>query len=267
MTRGSKRIWSPNISLEDGVSIALNFLIRSREKKILIENTPKVYKVFKKEGLVPVRDFKEISSFLRFSKNDTPDSDRSKNSLVKLLSVSLKAHQHWFPNGKIKNEPYVFTIPDLLNSDMVEYGLIYYIESEGKCFSLIVADWNMEQTICKNEKFYSNDVIPVVLSKNSFKWLNLKHWRELKKEITDDNNLLHISSLEHKKELFSRISLIKDKKDFNYGKLVSYPIEFKNDVSFSGGEWANGIKSWFVPYGFDYDLIIEYLDYVVKEKK
>lgn len=266
MSRSSKRIWSPNISLEDGVSLVLNFLIRSRDKKILTNTPPKVYKVFKKEGLIPVRDYQEISSFFKFSKNDTPETDRAKNSIIRLLSVCLKAHHHWFNKGFIKNEPYVFSIPDLLNPDVLQYGLIYYIEENNKYFSLIVADWDMESTITKKGKMYSSDVTPVILSQNSYKWLGLKHWREIKNKITKENNLLDIKTLDMKKELFNKVHSIKEKDDFDFGTLINYPIDFKDNASYAGAEWANGLKSWFVPVGLDVELLKEYMDFIVKEK-
>lgn len=266
MSRSSKRIWSPNVSLEDGVSLVLNFLIRSREKNILTNTAPKVYKVFKKEGLIPVRDFQEVSSFLKFSKNDTPETDRAKNSIVRLLSVCLKSHFHWFPKGIIKNEPYVFTIPDLLNPDVLQYGLIYYVEENGKYYSLLVADWDIEHTVVKKNKVYSADMTTIILSQNSYKWLNLKHWRELKTNISMENNLLNIKNLEGKKEIFNSVHLIKEKDNFPFGNLLNYPIDVKDDVSYAGGEWANGIKSWFIPFGLDCELVKEYIDFIIKEK-
>ena len=92
MSGSSKRLWSPNLSFEDVRKLVLNFLIRCRDKNILTNKPVTLYKVYKFEQQWPVNGMTEISHYLRFSKNDTPDIDRTRDVLVRLLSVVLKSH-------------------------------------------------------------------------------------------------------------------------------------------------------------------------------
>lgn len=263
MSGSAKRLWSPNLSFEDVRKLILSFLIRCREKNILTNKPVALYKVYKFDQQWPVQGMTEISKYLRFSKNDNPDIDRTRDVLVRLLSVVLKSHFFIDENAVVRNEPYVFMIPDLSKPGLLQYGLVYQIEQNNKIYSLMVAEWDLSLSNSNFVKTFSFNEQSVILSTNSFKWLEVKRWRECKNKILSESPYLFKDSND-KKTFFEKINKVKDKKDFSFGSLISYDPSLKEFVSYAGCEWAYGVRSWFIPNGLDEKGIKEYLDYIEK---
>lgn len=260
MSGSTKRIWAPNISFEDANKLILDFLKKCREKNILTQKNTSLYHVYKKEGHWPIKGMTEVSQYIRFSKNDNPDTDRTRDSVIRLLSACLKAHCFFNEQGIVRNEPYIFSTPDLSKPGCFQYGIVYQIEEDNKSYSIVVADWDLNLSNSSFLKHYNNDYLPVVLSSNSFKWLEVKRWRELKKT---EQSVLKISSWKDKFNYFNKINSITENDKFQEaGTPVSYSNEMKDFITMLGGEWARGIKSWFIPKEMDYPLAKEYLDFI-----
>lgn len=264
MSGSSKRLWSPNLSFEDVRKLVLNFLIRCRDKNILTNKPVTLYKVYKFEQQWPVNGMTEISHYLRFSKNDTPDIDRTRDVLVRLLSVVLKSHFFIDENAIVRNEPYVFMVPDLSKPGSLQYGLVYQIEANNKVYNIIVAEWDLNLSNSTFIKTLNNNEQSIILSENSFKWLEVKKWREYKNQITSNYSPYVSKDNNEKKNFYQAVNKIKDKSDFNFGTIINYNAGMKDFISYSGCEWAFGIKSWFIPNGLDVISIKEYLDYIEK---
>lgn len=263
MSGSAKRLWSPNLSFEEVNKLILNFLIRCREKNILIQKPTNVYKVYKFEQSWSVEGMAELSKYLRFSKNDTPETDRTRDSLIRLLSVLLKAHFFTHENAKVRNEPYVFCVPDLSKANSMQYGIIYQIEEDNKLYTMVIADWDMMLSNSNHLKTTKSTELSFTLSHNSFKWLEVKKWREYKKAITDDN-IYKLSDFNSRKSYFAKVNQERDIENFSFGTIIKYSPEIKDFLSYAGAEWAIGVKSWFIPNGLDVLNMKEYFDYIEK---
>lgn len=261
MSGSAKRLWSPNLSFEEVNKLVLSFLIRCREKSILTKKPVSAYKVYKFEQTWSVEGMVEISKYFRFSKNDTPENDRARDSIVRLLCIVLKAHYFTNENGKVRNEPYVFCIPDLSKPNSMQYGIVYQVEEDNKLYTFMAADWDMSLSNSTYIKTTNSIEIPLVLSANSYKWLEVKKWREYKLTAKEEN-IYQLKDWNLKKNYFNKVNLEKDEKNFPFGVVIKYNQEIKDFLSYTGAEWALGIKSWFIPNGLDVHSLKEYYDYI-----
>jgi len=137
----SKRQWGHQLSIKQAADIAISWCIRAREKNVLRKKPPKIFYSYIVEDTPPLQYLQNISSVFKYSQKDMPYTDQSRDTLLRCLSVAIKAHFFLFPNDVVSYEPYFFTIPSLNDPNNTIYGLIYKIEKDDK--SIIVCERNL----------------------------------------------------------------------------------------------------------------------------
>lgn len=176
MANTGKRIWNPNISCNDAITIAINFLVRMRDKNVLVDKPVKLYKAYIIEGHHNLGVAREISSIFKFSNRDNPEMDIIRDEAARLLVISIKAHYFCFEQAKVAHEPYIFSIPDVSNLRRNIYGIIYKLDNN---HSIVIGSEDLAKI---SEAKPTIGEFPVCLQRNSFKWFDRSHWKILKQE-------------------------------------------------------------------------------------
>lgn len=252
MSQKSNRLWSNGIDISYAFDFVVEALKKARDKKILTERPPSVYYCYIIQQNLSVNHFMDITSIFKYSLKDTPENDYMRDNVLRLLSVALKAHYFNDKDVLVKHEPYVFTCPDLNNIGNNNYGLIYNLNNNK---TIIVSD---KKLLDKK----TDDVIyfPVVLTSNSFHWLNRKYWNTLLEE--RENAIQLAKSID--------IKDVSDEKNFLFGEIVFVPYVLKNEMLDIGFKWSDKMKKFFIKLGWDKTAMKEYLSYktsVLKNKK
>lgn len=246
MSEDNKKIWSSNLPLEKSVNILTDYMTRSKSKGIKIKTDYQLYNVYILNTYWITNNYTEISKYFKFSKNDTPDINIARETILRLMSACITTHIYKKPNATVKYEPYIFSIPNMNNAGMFSYGVIYTIEEEGKCLSIIVSEWDMNKclektitnpwsklSVIQNDDLFNISKIKKLAGMDSAKYFQISDWKSFKtyKKLVDD---------------------VKEKEQFSFGKLIDFDSKIKDLYLNSGCMWASGIKSWFIPKGSDY---------------
>lgn len=237
--------WTPHIDFDESLKTVLGFLIDCRNKNILSETEPALYQAYIVPGNHILELSTPISEVMIFSKRHSPVIDNIRNKALRLLSVALKAHYFMHKGLKVIHEPHIFVIPDIKNMANPKVGMIYSLEGQ----DILVADWDLKYSATGEVKYKDAVRFPVSLQQDSFKWLTKKKWMDL--ETQAKYSLAEI----YKKK--SEIEKKETKEIFEFGYILDYPSEMKNDMYLVGGIWANG--NYFLPFGWDIDAVNEYL--------
>lgn len=258
----NKKIWSSNLSIENAKLIMEDYLIRCKNKGIKIKEEVNLYQAFITNGYwMNNENYIDISKFFKFSKKDTPDINIARETLLKLISACLNTHLTLKPNATIKYEPSVFTIPNLNNFGMFNYGVIYTIEdTNGKTFSIIISEWDISKCF-ENINILPWNKFEVIQDQNLFDFDKIKKLRDM-----DILKCFRINDWKSFKEYRKEIDSIENKNEFNFGKVLKFDTELKDWYAKTGCIWANGIRSWFIPKGRDYILTEKFLRSKMKLK-
>lgn len=261
MSGSSKRLWTPRLTFEGAHKEALQFLMRCREKNVLVDRPAALYHAYRLDAAWPTEGMVELSRYLAFSNRDTPDVDRARDAVVRLLCVALKAHFFLDAEAIVRHEPYVFFTPDLFRPGEFRHGLVYTLEHEHRPFSLVVSEWDLTLAASLQPKVKPGDRFPVVLRQDSYKWLETKRWRELK-ELAADQPWLENRTWGKQRSLMDQVNAWTEVGTFPFGTLLTYDRAIKDEVAATGAEWARGVKHWFLPKGWDVEAVKEYLNRV-----
>jgi Domain of unknown function (DUF5710) len=255
----AKRQWGHSLSVKDSADIMIDWCVRARDKNILRKKPPQIYFAYVLEDTPPLQYFQNISPVFKYSQKDVPYIDQTRDSLLRCLSVALKAHFFLFPNDAVSHEPYFFVMPSLLEPSQTHFGLLYKIEKEDKV--ILVCEKNLKAMI-ENE---NNKVIfefPTVVIEDSFKWYHMKNWYRLKQQA-------NLDGIEKPWQNKGMAELAKDAPTptelQKYATLLEVPYEIKDAIKPLGIEWSAKVKTWYLPKGFDVDSVKEYIDYTRKE--
>ncbi len=270
MQRGGKQIWIPRLDFNGAHRETLRLLKRIQENHLAGAEQPELVCSYLTDRAWSLMGMEPISRYLRFSTDRHPDADQVRGRVARLLAVALKGHFFMAEDGIVVHEPYVFTMPDLARSGTLRAGLLYPLERGGKQYSLLAADWNIGLASSTRPGFVSQGGtllarFPAVLRRNSYTWLGVAHWRELRKE-AEKAPWLNVSPFDADTHgqtwgtLFKRLGEATDVKDFPFGTVLEYSRDLNQDVVAAGGMWARGIKHWFLPYGYDAQAVREWLD-------
>lgn len=266
MNNNTKKIWSPNINLDTAVEISKTFLQKCNAKQLITQSKFSLFHVYKVDKDWPLENLIEVSRFFKFSKNDVPETDRARESIIKLLAAVTKAHFYFDEQSLIKNEPYVFSIPDIFKSGQYTYGLIYHLEKNNKAFTLIVSEWNIALSASGLFKCASWDKYTSIITDDNEQLFNIEKLRKLKS--MDNHMYFTIKDWKSKQSYQQKINEVNQVNDFNFGKILPYDPDLKETYSsISYIEWSKGIKKWFIPKGVDYKELTDYLEYVKKQIK
>lgn len=254
MTALSKRGWSPGISVDDEISVFIQWLSKARQKNILGHRPPSLYTAYICPSIDSVSFMTDVSSLFKWSMKDTPETDLARDCILRMLAVLIKAHFFMAKSDRSKHEPYFFTFPDIGKPDRNRFGLMMRLEESKK--SIVVAEGDMG--LMSSAKVLSGR-FPVVVGSNSFRWVDVKHWRDLAEKADMLQKILR--PWEGKKER-EAVEGWKTPHDFPFGTLFDVPFHLREDAKAVGMLWAAGIKKWYLPHGFDVDPVIEYMKHV-----
>lgn len=247
----SKREWNPRISLEEGASCSLQWLIRARQKNVIAPLPPTLYTAYALDEAPPIGFMRDLSGLFRYSSKDDPDTDRARDLALRLLSVATKAHFFLARDALVRHEPYLFPIPDISRPSDPQYGLVYRLDGR-PIQAIVVASCDIGLVSSLRSAALR---FPVVLTKNSYRWFDLKHWASL----AEEGNLLERAM---KPWIAKKESDIVEKwtnpNDFPFGTILDIPFEIKEYAKPAGIRWADGLKKWYLPKGFDSEPVIEY---------
>lgn len=246
-----KKEWNPRISLDEGISCSIQWLMRARQKNVLSPLPPTLYMAYVLDEAPSVGLMRDLSSLFRYSSKDDPDTDRARDQALRLLSVATKAHFFLAKDALVRHEPYFFSIPDISRPADPHHGLIYRLEGRS-AQAIVVASFDLGLASAHRPTAFR---FPVVLTKNSYRWFDKKHWASLADEadILERSMKPWIAKKEH-----DIVEKWDNPKDFPFGTLLDIPFEIKEYAKPSGIRWADGLKKWYLPKGFDVDPVIEY---------
>lgn len=270
----SKRQWGNQLSVKDAAEILIDWCIKAHNKNVLRKKPPQIFSCYVVKDTPPLQFMNNISNVFKYSQKDVPYIDQARDSLLRCLSVALKAHFFLFPKDEVCHEPYFFTLPNLQNPSQTIFGIVYKLTKDDK--SIIVCEKNishMFNTIIPGLPSNSSegtDVsivfdFPVVVNSDRFTWFGLKNWKIIKDNagINDktlppwlDKAYLNKAKMSANKEELSR-----------YATILEIPYSIKDAIKPLGVEWCKGAQTWFLPRGFDVVSVNHYIDYVKSEYK
>jgi hypothetical protein len=259
MTAVAKRQWGPQIALREGVSLAIEWFEKARQKNVVASKPPTLYQAYlcsTSENLLNWA--KPVSEVFRWTNKDGPAQHQAKDAVLRLLAVAIKAHFFLENKDKVAHEPYVFCVPDLSNASHHRYGLIYRLEESGK--SILVAENDLADAASDRIKGVQ---FPVVLVEGQ-RWFHLSHWAELAQQADVLSKLTRTWASKKERDLIQQHT---DINTFQYGTLFELPYDLKHVASAVGLQWASGIKRWYLPLGFDVMPVKAYMDYVLTQWK
>lgn len=258
MSGRGKRIWAPRLDFNGAYGETLNFFKRATEHNILSKQPVTLYQAFLMEGTWPVDGMDEISRYLRFGHDNLPQTDRGRQAAARLLAVAVKAHFFLDDQAVVTHEPYLFVIPDLAIPGQQRYGLIYPLERTGQPHTLLVADWDLSMAASRQARLSAAQRFPTVLTDDSYDWLKISKWRELRSEA--ERSPWHVHTPAARQKVARDARAYPERASFPFGTLLDYPMDLNTDVQSAGGQWAPGVKSWFLPSGFDVKAVKTFLD-------
>ncbi len=255
-----KRDWNPRISLDEGLACAIQWLVRARQKNVLSPLPPTLYMAYILDEAPSVGFMRDLSSLFRYSAKDDPDMDRSRDQALRLLAVAAKAHFFLARDALIRHEPYFFSLPDVSSPGNPHCGIVYRLEGR-QAQAIVVATCDLGLASSHKPAAFR---FPVVLTKNSFRWFDKKHWASLSEEadLLERSMKPWIAKKEH-----DIVEKWDNPKDFPFGTLLDIPFDIKEYAKPTGIRWADALKKWYLPKGFDVEPVIEYAKWLEETHK
>lgn len=254
----AKRDWSPLQSVKEAAEVCVNWVVKARQKNIISDRPPALYHAYVLNDCPPLDYMHNISSLFRYSQKDSPYIDASRDRVLRLLSVCVKAHYFLFGEAQVSHEPYFFSVPSLDNPSGTDFGIIYKIEKEDQVIVVFEREW---EKMSPNVKIVFR--FPVVVGSDSFCWYSIKNWTKLRAE----NNLpervdkpwLAIEDRQNTNacKTIEELSLL--------GTILDVPYNLKDAMKPVGIQWSENLKKWYLPKGFDLEAVIEYLMHLKRE--
>jgi hypothetical protein len=261
----AKRQWGHSLSIKESADIMIEWCVRAREKNVLRKKPPQIFYGYVLEDMPLLNYFQNVSSVFKYSQKDVPYVDQVRDSLLRCLSVALKAHYFLFQFEKVAHEPYFFSIPNLLDPSQTIVGLLYKIEKEDKV--ILVCEKQLSGMFySERDKLKILYEFPAVVIEDSFKWFSMKSWGKYKQEalaLDPDGGKPWLN-----KKLIMDIKYANSKEFLEQiAHPVDVPYEIKEDIKPLGIIWAEKLNTWCLPKGFDVESVNEYIRHVLNKHK
>lgn len=260
MSGRGKRIWAPRLDFNGAYDEILTFFKRAKEHNILQKQPASLFQAYQPDGSWPVDGMEEVSRYLRFGYDHTPQMDRGRQATARLLAVAVKAHFFLDDTAIVPHEPHVFVMPDLAMAGQLRYGLLYPLETQGRLSTLLVADWDLGLAAGQHPKLGPAQRFPTVLTDQPYHWLTISRWRALRKEAEQSAWAGPFTHSSTRRKVLQLAREHTDLATFPYGTPLDYPRDLNGDVQALGGLWAPGIRRWYLPTGYDVDAARTFLD-------
>lgn len=254
----AKREWAPRQSVKEAADVCVNWIIKARQKNVIADRPPALYHAYVINDCPPFDYMHNVGSLFRYSQKDSPYVDATRDRILRLLSVCVKAHYFLFGEAQVSHEPYFFAVPSLDNPSGTDFGVVYKIEKEEHAIVVFEREW---------EKLAPSDRIvfrfPVIVGSDSFRWYSTKNWAKLRAE----NNLAErLDKPWLAKKDRQDIIACKTVEELSvFGTVLDVPYDLKDAMKPVGIQWAEGVKKWYLPKGFDLESVIEYLMHLKRE--
>lgn len=297
MKNTAKRQWSQNLTLKEVLDICIDTSIRFRAKNVLSQEEANLYYCYVVDNFTLTDYMQNFSQLLKFTQKDSPLTDRTRDRVLRMLSVAVKAHFFLYNNNnniRSLHEPFFYTIPDISYTNKLTYGLIYKLNN-GKTIIVSqkdlknISDYNyniinspninntnnitnipnIPKKIIKKEQVLNIEIeFPTVVGSNNFKWFNFTKWNRLKTLLNDlitkENNIPNNNNFNN--ILLNKIRTATTKEELiKYSDILDVPYDLKQQMADCGCIWNSNIKTWSLPKGHDFDNVNEYLN-VLKKK-
>lgn len=260
MSSLAKREWNPRISLDESLGCSLNWLIRARQKNVLSNLPPTLYTAYVVDDAPHLGFMRDLSSVFRYSSKDDPEMDRVRDQALRLLAVAQKAHFFLGKDALVRHEPYIFSLPDISQPSSCHYGLVYKLESRpSQTVMVSTVDLGLVSTL-KPTAFR----FPVVLTKNSYGWFDKKHWQTLAAEADVFERIMKPWVAKQELNIIEKWT---DEREFPFGTFLDIPFELKDYMKPTGARWADALRKWYLPRGFDVQPVQEYLRWMESERR
>lgn len=272
----SKRQWGNQLTVKSAAEIMIDWCIKAHTKNVLRKKPPQIFSCYVVKDTPPLQFMNNISNVFKYSQKDMPYVDQARDSLLRCLSVALKAHFFLFPQDEVCHEPYFFALPNLQNPSQTTFGLIYKLTRDDK--SIIVCERDLvemfKEAVPGVSSLGSNinkpevNIVyefPVVVTSDRFSWFSLKNWKIIKDSANMDDKTL-APWLD--KGYLTRAKMSANKEELaKYATILEIPYAIKDAIKPLGVEWCKGAQTWFLPRGFDVDSVNIYIDYIKSEYK
>lgn len=260
MSSIAKREWNARISLEESLGCSIGWITRARQKNVLAQLPPTLYVAYVVDDTPPLGFMKDLTSLFRYSAKDDMEMDRARDQALRLLAVAQKAHFFMGRESLVRHEPHLFSIPDISQPSSCHYGLVYKLESR-PAQTIIVSsvDLGLISTLKPSATRF-----PVVLTKNTYQWFDKKHWQGLAAEADVFERVMKPWVA---KEELNIIEKWTDEKNFPFGDFLDIPFDLKDYMKPTGVRWADVLRKWYLPRGFDVAPVKEYLKWLETERR
>jgi hypothetical protein len=263
MTNVAKRSWGPQKTLSEGVSIAIEWMEKARQKNILAIKPPTLYQAYLVNANEHILNWsKPLSEIFRWGQKEDPEAYRARDAALRLLAVAFKAHFFLERQDKIAHEPYLFMVPNVMNPHQPIYGLWYRLDQSSK--SLVVAEQDLGRLF--GERIRANR-FPVALIDDEarrYKWFHMKHWLALSEQADVYTKITKPWAVKKERDEIQKHT---DVEKFPFGTLFDVPYHLRDVASAVGMEWAAGVKKWFLPLGFDVEPVRIYIEFIMQQEK
>lgn len=266
MSGRGKRLWPPGLGVDEAYREVLQLLQRCGTHGLSVAPTvPLLFKCYVVDGVWPVETGREISRHLRFGYGNNPTADRAKPSVARLLSVALRAHWFMAPQAKVPYEPSATAVPDLAQPGAQRHVLTYPLDvpsvTGGPVHqrTLVVAEWDLALSAHREPRIARGNQFPVVLRPDPFTWINRKQWVRMKEQ-AGTLPWFEPQTSPARQRLLRDVNACARVNEFIYGTILDYPYQMREDIAATGAMWAQGLRKWFMPHGFDIDAVKAYLD-------
>ena len=251
----TQKEWKPTMRLDEVLSCSIAWLTRARNKNVVAQHPPVLYMAYVLDDVPFLGFMHDYTRIFKYSNKDTPDTDRARDAALRLLAVATKAHYFIGKEALCKHEPYLFTLPDLARPSAPHYGIVYKIETRpAKTIICATCDIGLASSLKPDPVRF-----PVVLTSNSYKWFDKKHWQELSKEAETLDKVMHPWIQKREFEIAEKWTTLSD---FPFGTLLDVSYDIKDYIKPTGAKWCDGLKKWYIPKGFDVAPILEYIRWI-----
>lgn len=258
-----KKEWIPNLKVKDAIDVCIAWSIRARQKNVISQKPAELFHAYVLNDTPNISYFQGVSSVFKYSQKDTPYTDSTRDMLLRLLSVCLKAHFFLYNNYTVSYEPHFFVIPNLSDPNQTEYGLVYKVSHENKCIVICSKELkNLYNHDGKEAKILFH--FPAIVGEDNLKWFHYKKWYRLRELANFDDRIEKPWLTKKENEEAKNAKTTEDLSKF--GTILDVPLEIKDYIKPTGIIWHTGLQTWYLPLGFDAENVREYISYIKKTK-
>ncbi len=234
------------------------------QRKDLQQRDPILYHAYVCETSPSANHIKPrtIGEFFEGSWGNDPNLSTTRESLIRLFAIAVKAHFFLFRLDYLEQEPLVFWVPDLMRTNQDRFGLYCPFLKSKK--TLVVAEADL--ALVSSGKLGLGR-FPVILTNNTSRWFDEKHWESLAREADMLRLLSDPSAMSAEPQGGVRKKEPTIAQPFALGYLFDVPEALRPQMRAAGLRWSDSMKKMYLPKGFDVEPVKEYYEHLLGEYK